>query len=143
MSLRLAVQFLLALAVTADYVSVRALFEPPAAGGADAAIVVTLTPKQADIRVNENPAPRLRLAEGQSILFDRQPPASRPRPVVDPTQAKYLDPSQPLRFAVAVAPKAPKGQADVAATLTFFYCSKGGGWCRKGTADVTVKVDVR
>ncbi len=142
MSLLLALPSLLTLALLPDSVAVRAAFEPPATRGGDGAIVVTLTPKEPDIHVNENPAPRLRLAEGQAILIDKQPAPSRPRPV-DPAQAKYLDPAQPLRFAVAVAPKAPKGPADVGATLTFFYCSKTQGWCRKGTADVNVKVDVR
>ena len=142
MSLLLAVPSLLVLAVAPDYVTVRATFEPPTTPGGDGAIVVTLTPKESDIRVNENPSPRLRLAEGQPILIDKQPAPSRSTPV-DPAQAKYLDPAQPVRFAVAIAPKAPKGASNVSGTLTYFFCSKGQGWCRKGTADVSVRVDVR
>jgi hypothetical protein len=30
----------------------------------------------------------------------------------------------------------------VKATVTYFYCSKREGWCRKGTAAVDVPLDI-
>jgi hypothetical protein len=43
-------------------------------------------------------------------------------------------------FPVALAPGAPAGDRDVKAKLTYFYCSKREGWCRKGSAPVEFKV---
>jgi len=55
----------------------------------------------------------------------------------------YLFPlALPLVFPVAIAKGAPKGTQSVAATVTYFYCSKREGWCRKGNSEIAVTVNV-
>jgi hypothetical protein len=126
----------------APHVEVTASYLPPPKAGSPAAIEVTLLPLTPDIQVNETPAPRLALDPRQKVLVDKQPPPPRSTPAFDPDTARYLDPAVPVRFKVALAPGAPKGVHDVRATVTYFYCSKSEGWCRKGKAEVDVPVRV-
>ncbi len=123
-------------------VAVGASFVPPAKAGAKGAIAVTLEPSDPEVHVNQEPAPRLKLDPDQGVLLDKQPPAPSKVPTYDPDTAKYLDPLIPVRFPVAFAPQAPKGTHSVKASVTYFYCSKREGWCRKGTAEVEVPVSV-
>ena len=126
-----------------QHVDVLASFVPPSQEGASPAVAVSLVPKTPDIRVNEVPAPRIKLDPGQAILV-HEPPAKRsPPPSFDPANAKYLDPDVPVRFSVELVGDAPKGIHTVKATVTYFYCSKRQGWCRKGTEkiELAVKVD--
>jgi hypothetical protein len=123
------------------YVAVSATFTAPAKPGAQASVSVTLTPQEPGIVVNENPAPRLALDPTQKILVDKQAPKSA-APPPDPAHAKYLDPLVPIEFPVALRAGAAKGVHTVAATVTFFYCSKRESWCRKGTTDVSFDVRV-
>jgi len=122
-------------------VAVEAHYEAPAKPGAPAAIVARLFPRSTDLRVNELPAPRLRL-EPQSVLIDRQPKASAHVPVVDPEFARYLDTAGWLRFAVVPDPGTPRGIYTVPASLTFAYCSKKQGWCKKGVERIEVQVTI-
>ena len=122
-------------------VSVEARYEAPVKAGGPGAIVARLRPSSADLRVNELPAPRLRLEAG-GVLLDRQPKATQHVPLVDPEFARYLDTSQPLRFAVEPAPRAPRGTHLVPAALTFAYCSKKHGWCKKGSERIEVRVTI-
>lgn len=130
------------LASAGEFVALKAAYEPPAKKGADGAIAVTFTPLQPKIVINENPAPRLKLEDGQTILEDRQPPRKPVRPPADPSNAKHLDPKIPVRFAVAPRPDAPRGKHTVTARVTYFFCSKLQEWCRKGTEDVKVDVAI-
>ena len=130
-----------ALAAANEFVSVKAAYEASKAPGTDAAIAVTFETLKPKIVINENPAPRLRLDEGQQILDDRQPP-SKPGPPPDPANAKYLDLEIPVRFAVAPREDAPKGEHSVDATVTYFFCSKLQNWCRKGQEKVTINVTI-
>ena len=114
----------------------------PAGKGTQPAISVILQPRDPAVHVNEAPGPRLKLDAAQAVLVDKQGPA--PKGVVyDPATAKYLDPAIPVLFPVALAPGATRGVHEVKASVTYFYCSKTEGWCRKGTADVTVPVAVK
>ena len=126
----------------AEHVSVTASFKAPSRPGGPAAIAVSLLPLDPDVHVNEEPAPRLKLEAGQRVLVDRQPPASTRLSAFDPETVRSLDPKQPVSFPVAWAPGAPKGLQVVKAAVTYFYCSKREGWCRKGTADVEVPLTV-
>jgi hypothetical protein len=103
---------------------------------------VTLTPVLPGIVVNEQPAPRLKLDPAQVVLVDRQPPRAPSTAPIDPSQARYLDPRVPVRFPVALAAGAPRGTHAVRASVTYFYCSKSEGWCRKGTGEISVDVTV-
>jgi hypothetical protein len=122
---------------------VAASFQPAGPAGKEAAVTVTFRTRDADLRVNETPAPRLRLALEQTVLVDRQPPAPSQAPDFDPLTARYLDVGKPVLFPVAVAPTAPKGTHEVKASVVFFYCSTREAWCRRGTVDVSVPVTVR
>jgi hypothetical protein len=122
--------------------NVTAAYVPPPRPAANGAVSVTFAPRDPDVQLNEEPAPRLKLDPAQAFLVDKQPPPPAKLPVFDPAAARYLDTRVPVSFPVAVAPKAAKGTHPVKATVTYFYCSKREGWCRKGTADVEVAVTV-
>lgn len=120
-----------------------AVFLPAPKPGSDAAIAVTFLPREPQIRVNEEPAPRLKLDPAQAVLADKQPPRdSAGAAPFDPATAKSLDPMVPVRFPVALLPNAPKGTHAVKASVTYFYCSKQDGWCRKATTDIEVTVRI-
>jgi len=122
---------------------VAASFEPAKKPGANAAVAVTFQPLDPDVHVNEAPAPQLRLDLAQTVLVDRQPRAAESAPSFDPTQAHYLDPRKPVRFAVAIAKGAARGEQEVKANVVFFYCSSRENWCRRGSVDVVIPVSVR
>jgi hypothetical protein len=123
-------------------VVVSATFVAPARDGVLASVAVTLTPRDHSVKVNEEPAPRLKLDPAQTVLVDKQRPAP-PARSFDPTSARYLDPALPVHFPVAIRRGATRGRQTAKATVTYFYCSQRDGWCRKGTSDVEFPVDVR
>jgi hypothetical protein len=131
-----------ALGQAGPHFNVRAAFVPPAARGADGAVAISFAALDPDVRVNEEPAPRLKLDEAQSVLVDRQKQGPSRGEAFDPEKVKYLDLSAPVLFPVALSPGAVAGAQFVKATLTYFYCSKREGWCRKGTAALDVPVTV-
>jgi hypothetical protein len=131
-----------ATAAPPSHFEVVASFVPPARPGANAAVDVRFTPRDPDVNINEEPAPRLKLEPAQTVLVDKQPPAPKRVPIYDPATAKYLDLALPVSFPVALAADAPKGAHDVKASVVYFYCSKREGWCRKGTSEVEFDVKV-
>ena len=106
-------------------------------------VAVTFKANDPDVVVNEHPGPRLALDPAQTVLVDKQPPPVKGAMAPDPQEGKYLDLSLPVVFPVALAPGASTGAHDVKAKVTYFYCSKREGWCRKGTAEVAFAVPVR
>jgi hypothetical protein len=129
-------------AAPARHFDVTAAFAPPKTAGGDGAVVVTFRALDPDVRVNETPAPRLKLDLAQAVLVDKQPPAPAQVPDFDPLSARYLDTAKPVRFPVAIAPTSPMGEHEVKASVVYFYCSTREAWCRRGTADVLVPVTV-
>jgi hypothetical protein len=123
---------------SARHFDVTAAFAPAQKAGGNAAVVVTFRPLDPDVRVNETPAPRLKLDLTQDVLVDRQAPASSQVPDYDPLSARYLDVSRPVSFPVAIAPTAPKGAHEVKASVVFFYCSTREAWCRRGVTEVVI-----
>ena len=122
------------------YVKVSASYLPPAKG-ADPAIAVLFTPADANITVNEDPAPRLKLDAAQEVLAEKAV-ARRAAPPPVAGKPRYLDTLVPVTFPVKLGARAARGDHTVKASVTYFYCSKTEGWCRKGTADVDVPVRV-
>ena len=92
---------------SARHFDVIAVFEPAKKPGGDGAIAVTFRALDPDVKVNETPAPRLKLDLTQTLLEDRQPPAPASVPDFDPATAHYLDISQPVRFPAALSRTAP------------------------------------
>jgi hypothetical protein len=121
---------------------VAASFVAPKEPGGAHAVSVLFSPTDPDVHINEEPAPRLKLDPGQAVLVDRQGPAPSRGADFDPEKTRYLDLAKPLRFPVAIAPKAPKGRQELTAKVVYFYCSKREGWCRRGTAEVEFTVEV-
>jgi hypothetical protein len=121
---------------------VVASFVPAEKAGANASVAVSFRPLDPDLRVNETPAPRLKLDLAQVVLVDRQPPARTDVPDYDPLTARYLDLAKPVSFPVAIGPVAPRGEQLVTGSVVFFYCSKREEWCRRGTAEVEIAVRV-
>jgi hypothetical protein len=122
---------------------VAASFVPAKKVGGDASVAVSFVPLDPDVRVNESPAPRLKLDLAQAVLIDRQAPAPSSVPDFDPLTAHYLDLAKPVLFPVAVGPAAPKGEQLVKGSVVYFYCSKREAWCRRGTTEVEIPVAVR
>ena len=134
---------LFAVAPGVRHFEVMATFEPAKKAGGDAAVAVRFQPLDPDVHVNETPAPQLRLDLTQTVLEDRQPPAAATAPDFDPKNAHYLDLQKPVRFKVAVAKGALRGEQQVKASVVFFYCSSREAWCRRGSVDVLIPVSVR
>jgi hypothetical protein len=122
---------------------VSGAFVPPPRAGANGSVAVTFRALDPDVKVNETPAPRLRLDVAQTVLVDKQAPAPAQVPDYDPLTARYVDTRKPVLFPVAVAPGAAKGEHSVRASVVFFYCSTREAWCRRGTADLEIPVAVR
>ena len=131
------------LAAPARHFEVTAAFNPPRAVSSDGAVAVTFLAVDPDLKVNENPAPRLKLDLAQAVLVDKQPPPANQVPDYDPLTARYLDPAKPVLFPVAIAKTAPKGTHEVRASVVFFYCSTREAWCRRGSADISFPVTAR
>jgi len=129
-----------ALAMT-EHFTLSAAYVPPARPRAAANVAVTFIPADPDVKINQEPAPRLKLDPEQSVLIDRQPPAAA-RKGESAGEPKYLDTTLPVAFPVTLNAKAPKGEQPVKATVTYYYCSKREGWCRKGTSEVEFTVPV-
>ena len=131
------------LAAPPRHFELTASFVPAKRANANASVAVRFQPLDPDVKVNESPAPRLKLDVAQAVLVDRQPPAEGGVPDYDPLTARYVDISQPVLFPVAVAPGAPRGEHSVKANVVFFYCSQRESWCRRGNAEVTIPVALR
>lgn len=105
-------------------------------------VAVTFKAADPDVVVNETPGPRLALDPAQTVLVDKQPAPVKGAQAPDPQDGKYLDLALPVVFPVGLAPGASAGGHDVKAKVTYFYCSKREGWCRKGTSEVAFDVKV-
>lgn len=118
---------------------VAASYAPRKAGGGE--VAVRFTAKDPDVKINEAPAPKLKLEEGPVAVAPSPAAAKAPAPAGGP--GKYLDLTLPVTFPVTVAAGTAKGEHSARGTVTYFYCSKREGWCRKGTAAVAFAVPVR
>ena len=132
-----------ALAASARHFEIAASFQAPKKPGGQGSVAVSFRPLDPDVRVNESPAPRLKLDLAQTVLVDRQAPPSGQVPDYDPLTARYLDTAKPVLFPVAIAPTAPAGTHSVKASVVYFYCSTREAWCRRGSTDVLIPVIVR
>jgi len=142
-SILLAIFPAVALAAPARHFEILASFEPPKTPAGQGAVAVSFRALDPDVRVNETPAPRLKLDLAQTVLVDRQAPPSGQVPDYDPLTARYLDTDKPVLFPVAIAPTATAGSHSVKASVVYFYCSTREAWCRRGSTDVQIPVTVR
>ena len=129
------------LAAGPQHFTLSAAFEAPKKAGGNGAIAVTFMPLNPDVHINETPAPRIRLG-ASDVLLDKQAPASDKMASYDPETARYLDLALPVYFPVSFAKGAARGAHQVPVSVTYFYCSKRAGWCRKGSAELSVAVSV-
>jgi hypothetical protein len=105
-------------------------------------VAVTFSPRDPDVHVNEEPGPRLKLDDAQDVLREQKPARIGPLEAPKPGEFKYLDTAVPVVFPVGLGAGARKGTHAVRGAVTFFYCSKRDGWCRKGQSDVEVPVSI-
>jgi hypothetical protein len=137
----------LAFAEGSRHFAVVASFVPAGKPGTVAHVAVTFRALDPDLRLNESPAPRLLLDLEQAVLVDRQPVSSAANASAaedyDPLTARYHDLAKPVRFPVALAPTAPRGEQMVKARVVFFYCSQREAWCRRGDSEIAIPVLVR
>jgi hypothetical protein len=132
-----------ALAASARHFELEASFNPPKAPGGTGSVAVAFRPLDPDLKVNDTPAPRLKLDLAQTVLVDKQAPVSGQVPDYDPLTAKYLDPAKPVLFPAAITPTAHAGSHSVKASVVYFYCSTREAWCRRGSTDIQIPVTVR
>jgi hypothetical protein len=119
-----------------SHFQITAQYRPGKAAGTGE-VAVTFAPKNADVKINSTPPPRLKLDEGQKLLAEKSAPKKAAAP-----DEKYLDLTFPVVFPVSVV--APiRGEQAVKGALTYYYCSHREGWCRKGTADLEIPVKAR
>jgi len=118
---------------------VQATFVPASKPGGEAVVSVTFLPLDPAVHINEDPAPRLKLA-GEPAVLVLKPVAAVPAAERDPGVTRYLDTAAPVRFPIAIAAGASKGKQLVKASVTYFYCSKTEGWCRKGASELEFPV---
>jgi hypothetical protein len=116
--------------------NVSAEFRPAKAAGAGE-VAVTFAPTDPDVKINTTPAPKLKLDADQKVLAGKAVPAR-----AGAASDKYLDTTFPVVFPVSVLGPV-SGSATVKGAVTYYYCSKREGWCRKGTADVDIPVKGR
>ena len=132
------------LAGGSPHFELQATFVPSARASAEAAVAVLFTPKDPDVHINQDPAPRLKLAAAQSVLLEKAAPQAKvEQPPAEPGATRYLDLSVPVRFPVVFGVAAAKGTHIVKGSVSYFYCSQREGWCRKGTSEVEIPVLVR
>lgn len=127
--------------IPAQHFTIGARYEAPAKKGAPGIILVQFDRKDPDVSINEEPAPRLKFAEGAPLAAPAPPKGSGVVP--DPADVKYLDISKPVRFEVAQTASAAAGSAVVRTSVSYFYCSKRENWCRKGTSEFDLPVLLR
>ena len=138
MGVMLPLILLLASSLAPAHVEVSAAYQPPSGSDQPGRIAVHFFPRDPAIRVNRQPAPRLKL-EREDVLVHKPAPAA-PAPVMDPEEAGYFESGEPVLFPVGVAPDASKGSHLVKARVTYFYCSKSEGWCRRTKEDLELAV---
>lgn len=115
----------------------------PARRDAGSAVAVQFVARDPDVKINEVPPPRLKLEAGPATVVAPKRPAAAAKPPAAPgapEEGHYLDLTLPVTFPVTLAPGTPRGSHDVRGAVTYFYCSKREGWCRKGTADVAFPI---
>jgi hypothetical protein len=117
----------------------------PARRNAAGEIAVQFVARDPDVKINEVPAPRLKMQSGPAtVVVPARPPVVKDvaRDVADDAAGHYLDLTLPVTFPVTLDPATPRGSHDAKGTVTYFYCSKREGWCRKGTAEVAVPISI-
>ena len=115
----------------------------PARRNAPGEVAVQFVARDPDVRINEVPPPRLKLETGPATVA----PPARPAAAAKGGPAgegpgHYLDLTLPVVFPVTLASGTPRGTHDARGTVTYFYCSKREGWCRKGTTEVEFPITV-
>ncbi len=108
---------------------------------APAEVAVQFVAGDPDVKINEVPAPRLKLSSGPATVVVPPKPANA-KPPAGAETGHYLDLTLPVTFPVTLDASAAPGAHDARGTVTYFYCSKREGWCRKGTAEVAFPITV-
>ena len=114
----------------------------PARRNASAEVAIQFLARDPDVKINEHPAPRLKMDGGPAAVVPARPvPPAKGGPEAG-GPGHYLDLTLPVTFPVTLEPGTPRGSHDAKGTVTFFYCSRREGWCRKGTAEVVFPISV-
>src|SRR5688500_16016178 len=97
---------------------------------APAEVAVQFRANDPDVKINEFPAPKLKLTAGPATVVvppKAAAPASKGAPAAG-EPGHYLDLTLPVTFPVTLEASATRGAHDAKGTVTYFYCSKREGW---------------
>ena len=119
---------------------VTASYAPRRAGAGE--VAVRFVARDPDVKINESPAPKLKLEEGPVVVVPPAPARPAAQRGEGDKPAAYLDLTLPVAFPVTVAPGTAKGAHDARGTVTYFYCSKREHWCRRGVTEIAFSVTV-
>ena len=112
---------------------------------APAEVSVQFVATDPDVKINEFPAPKLKLTAGPASVVvppKAAAPAADKGAPAGSEPGHYLDLTLPVTFPVTLDAAATRGAHEAKGTVTYFYCSKREGWCRKGTAEVAFPIAV-
>src|SRR5688572_29253573 len=114
--------------------------------GAPAEVAVQFTATDPDVKINEFPAPKLKLTSGPAaVIVPPKTAAVAGKAAAAPAAGEpghYRDLTLPVTFPVTLDAAASRGAHDAKGTVTYVYCSKREGWCRKGKAEVAFAIAV-
>ena len=112
--------------------------------GSDATVTVKLDPKPG-IKLNKYPKIKLQIPAVAGLVGAAEQALGNPAPPpADQLDANYFHGSiDPLTITLHVDAQAAKGQHDIIAKLSYFYCVAASGYCAPAKAELKIPVTVR
>jgi len=112
--------------------------------GSDAVVTVKLDPKPG-IKMNKYPKIKLLIPAVPGLVDAAEQSLGNPAPPpADQLDANYYHGGvDPLTITLHLDAQAAKGQHDIRAKLSYFYCVAASGYCAPAKTELTIPVTVR
>jgi hypothetical protein len=112
--------------------------------GADTVVTVKLDPKKG-IKLNKYPKIKLQIPAVAGLVEAAEQSLGNPAPPpADQLDANYFHGSiDPLTITLHLDAQAAKGQHDILAKLSYFYCVAASGYCAPAKAELKIPVTIR
>ena len=107
-------------------------------------VTVKLDPKPG-IKLNKYPKIKLQIPEVAGLVGVAEQSLGNPGPPpADQLDANYFHGSiEPLKITLHLDAQAAKGQHDILAKLSYFYCVAASGYCAPAKTELKIPVTVR